>query len=71
VYVVSNDYNAVSVIDGVSNTVTAIVPVGGGPQGVAVDAVRGTVYVANDGDGTVTVIDGASNTVTATVPVAR
>ena len=50
-------------------TVTATIPVGSGPDGVAVDPAAGTVYVTNYGDGTVSVIDAATNTVTATIPV--
>ena len=50
-------------------TVTATIPVGAVPDGVAVDPAAGTVYVANDDDNTVSVIDAATNTVTATIPV--
>ncbi len=53
-------------------TVTATIPVGSTPFGVAADPVTGTVYVTNrnnGGDGTVSVIDAATNTVTATIPV--
>jgi YVTN family beta-propeller protein len=59
--------NMVSVIDGATRTVTATVPAGANPRGVAVDPDTHTVYVANY-DGTVSVIDGATRTVTATVP---
>ena len=51
--------------------VTATVPVGKGPVGVAVDPGTHTAYVANTGDGTVSVIDGSTRTVTATVPVGK
>ena len=60
--------NTVSVIDGSTHTVTATVPVGSWPGGVAVDSSTHTVYVAN-WDRTVSVIDGSTRTVTATVPV--
>jgi YVTN family beta-propeller protein len=36
------------------------IPVGNGPQGVAVNPLTDTVYVSNGGDGTVSVIDGAT-----------
>ena len=48
--------------------VTATIPVGIGPFGVAVN-LFGTVYVANNGSGTVSVIRGRTGTVTATIPV--
>ncbi len=56
-------------------TVTATIPVGTSPFGVAVDPAAGTVYVTNrnsDGTvsaGTVSVIDAATRAVTATIPV--
>jgi YVTN family beta-propeller protein len=50
-------------------TVTATIPVGAYPEGVAADPVAGTVYVTNTGDNTVSVIDAATSTVTATIPV--
>ena len=60
-----------SVIDGSTHTVTATVPVGKLPLGVAVDPGTHTVYVTNDEDDTVSVIDGSTHTVTATVPVGK
>src|SRR5207249_12237544 len=59
----------VSVIDTPRNTVTATVPVGLFPFGVAVTPDGAHVYVANQGGGNVSVIATASNTVTATVTV--
>jgi YVTN family beta-propeller protein len=56
VYVTTLDANTVSVIDASTRTVTATVPVGQNPQGVAVDPGTHTVYVANR-DGTVSVIE--------------
>ena len=58
-----------SVIDAATNTVTATIPVGSGPGGVAVDPAAGTVYVTNADAGTVSVIDAATSAVTATIPV--
>ena len=60
-----------SVIDASTRTVTATVPVGKDPDGVAVDPGTHTVYVTNFGDDTVSVIDGSTRTVTATVPVGK
>ena len=58
-----------SVISGRTNTVTATIPVGSGPFGVAADPKTGTIYVTNAFDNTVSVISGRTNTVTATIPV--
>jgi YVTN family beta-propeller protein len=49
--------------------VTATIPVGSGPGGVAVDSAARTVYVTNGGSGTVSVIDEVTGTVTATIAV--
>ncbi|WP_459561292.1 YncE family protein [Mycobacterium kiyosense] len=46
----------VSVINPTTNTVTATIPVGSSPYGVAIDPVTGAVYVANFQSGTVSVI---------------
>jgi len=71
-YITNLDASTVSVIDTTSNTVTATIPVGSGPLGVAVTPDGSTVYVANEAQGTVagtvSVIATASNTVTATIP---
>ena len=58
-----------SVIDAATRTVTATIPVGTDPVGVAADPAAGTVYVTNNGDSTVSVIDAATSAVTATIPV--
>ena len=52
-----------------SATVTLTIPVGDGPQGIAVNPITSMVYVANRDDGTVSLIDGKTNSVTATIPV--
>ena len=61
-------HDTVSVISGRTNTVTATIPVGSGPFGVAANPKTGTIYVTNF-DNTVSVINGRTNTVTATIPV--
>jgi YVTN family beta-propeller protein len=72
-YVLNQADDTVSVIDTATNTVTATIPVGSGPLGVAVHPTGSTVYVTNQGGGTNTdtlaVIDSATNTVTTYVPV--
>ncbi len=65
----ANDDGTVSVINGRTNTVTATIPVGGVPFGVAVDPKTNTIYVTNHFSDTVSVISGRTNTVTATIPV--
>jgi len=68
-YVINVNDNTVSVIDTVSNTVVATIPVGGFPDGVATTPDGTHAYVTNAFDSTVSVIDTASNTVVATIPV--
>jgi YVTN family beta-propeller protein len=51
-YVTNGGDNTVSVIATATNTVTATIPVGAGPGGVAVSPDGNTVYVANGGDNT-------------------
>jgi len=51
------------------NTVTATIPVGSGPNGVAVNPIAPYAYVANYGSNTVSVINTSTNTVTATIHV--
>ena len=50
-------------------TVTATIPVGSSPGGVAADPKTNTIYVADFLDNTVSVISGRTDTVTATIPV--
>jgi YVTN family beta-propeller protein len=50
-------------------TVTATIPVGNTPTGIAVNQRTNTVYVTNEIGGTVSVIDGRTDTVTTTIPV--
>ena len=47
--------------------VVKTIPVGNGPQGVAIDSVDDTVYVTNTNSNTMSVIDGVSATVVSTV----
>jgi YVTN family beta-propeller protein len=68
-YITNNGANTVSVIDTATNRVTATVPVGSEPAGVAVTPDGSKVFVANLDSNTVSVIDTATNGVTATVPV--
>ena len=51
--------------------VTATIPVGRFPVGVAVNPRTDTIYVANANSGTVSVISGRTNTVVATIRVGR
>jgi len=63
------NYGTVTVINTATNKVTATVPVGSYPVGVAVTPDRTKVYVANTDSDTVSVIDTATNTVISTVDV--
>jgi DNA-binding beta-propeller fold protein YncE len=51
----------VSMIDVLTNTVTATVDVGSRPEGITVNPDTDNAYVANGGDGTVSVIDPRRN----------
>ena len=65
----SKNSGAVSVYDESVGLVTAAIPVGDSPSGVAVDSTTGAVYVAESDSGAVSIIDGATNKVVAKVPV--
>lgn len=66
-YITNHDSNSVSVIDASTNSVTATIPVGNGPSGIAVDVLGRRAYAANSNDGTISVIDTATNSVMATI----
>ena len=66
-YITNATSNTVSVIDTASDTVTATVPVGNGPTGVAINPAGTRVYVANLLSSNVSVLNTATNTVIATV----
>src|SRR5207245_8581547 len=68
IYVVNQNSNSVTVIDGATYGVSATVTAGTSPSAVALNPLTNKVYVANSGSNNVTVINGADNT-TATVTV--
>jgi YVTN family beta-propeller protein len=68
-YVLNPGRDMVSVLDTATNALTATIPVGRFPRGVAVRPDGRRVYVTNYDDATVSVIDGGTNSVVATVPV--
>ena len=61
------DTGTVFVIDTATDNLTAVVPVGGWPESVAVNSAGTKVYVATGFDPTVSIIDTATNTVSNTV----
>ena len=61
--------HTVSVIDTITNTVIATIPVGTAPNQLAVTPGGTRAYVANQGSNTVSVINTATNAVITTVPV--
>ncbi len=64
IYVVNQNSNSVTVIDGASNSIIANVGVGASPYAVAINAVTNKIYIANhSANGTVTVVDGQNNPV--------
>jgi len=66
--VASGYAGTVSVINQASNLVTATIPVGSWPAGVAVNPLTNTIYVTNYGGPSLSIINGATNVVTATIP---
>ena len=68
-YITNDGSNTVSVINLATNAVTATIPVGSHPRGVAVSPSGIRVYVANYGSHDVSVIDSAANAVITTIPV--
>ena len=74
-YVNNQGDNTVSAINLKTGAVSAPIPVGANPGGLAVSPDGKHVYVANPGDsmaaGTVSVIDTATGTVSATIPVGK
>src|SRR5262252_5455382 len=62
-YITNRNSNTVSVIDTVTNTVIATIPVGLSPFGVTVSLDGSKVYFVNSNTNTVSVIDTAMNTV--------
>ena len=69
IYVTNQTTSTVSVVDPATNAIIATIPVGPGPEGIAVTPDGSKVYVANSFSDTVSVIDTATNTVVATVTV--
>jgi YVTN family beta-propeller protein len=65
VYITNSVNNTVSVIDIATKNVTATVPAGSHPFGVAVTPNGANVYVANQNSNNVSAIDTATNNVTA------
>jgi YVTN family beta-propeller protein len=66
-YVTNNQSNNVSVIDTATNTVTATIPVGKQPSGIALSPDGSRVYVMNTGENTISVVDTAANKVASTI----
>ncbi|HEX4224873.1 MAG TPA: glycoside hydrolase domain-containing protein, partial [Pseudonocardiaceae bacterium] len=68
-YVSNYSDNTVTPVDRANNTAGPVIPVGSGPDGVAVTPNGSEVYVANNNSNNVSVISTATNQVIATVPV--
>jgi YVTN family beta-propeller protein len=63
IYAVNSNDNTVTVVDGVTNTVTATVSTDVQPDCIAINPLTNMIYVGNQNNatGTITVIDGATN----------
>ena len=68
-YIANSLSNNVSVINTVTNTVIATIPVGSSPYGVAASPDGSKVYVSNSGSNNVSVISTATNALTGMIPV--
>ncbi|HEY3825148.1 MAG TPA: YncE family protein, partial [Bryobacteraceae bacterium] len=69
VYVPVRNQGKLSVVNTVTNAITASIPVGATPVAAAINSAGTRVYVCNNGSSTVSVIDTSNNIVVATVPV--
>ncbi|MNN47414.1 hypothetical protein D3C81_1618320 [compost metagenome] len=69
IYVTNHFLEVVSVIDGITNTVIATIPVGDNPVGLEVNSASNKVYVANSISSNVYIINSLTNTVDNIVPV--
>jgi len=67
VYVINEDDNTVSVIDGVKNSVIATIPVGKWPHYIAIDPSGHYAYVTNGESNSVTVLNTTTNQVVSTI----
>jgi YVTN family beta-propeller protein len=67
VYVVNEDDNTVSVIEGITNSVIATIPVGKWPHYIAIDQSGQYAYVTNGESNSVTVLDTTNNRVVSTI----
>lgn len=66
---IASDNNTVSVVNIITNSIVATIPVGKNPVGVSVSADGSRVYITNSLSNTVSVINTATNAVIATLPV--
>jgi YVTN family beta-propeller protein len=62
-----NPHGIVTVIDTTTDAITATIPIGQTPQGIAISPTGSLAYAANFDDNDVSVIDTATNTVTGTI----
>jgi YVTN family beta-propeller protein len=67
IYVANFNGNTVSVIDGLTNTVTTTIRIDTSPSHIEVNPETNKIYVANNYHKTVSVIDGATNILTTTI----
>ena len=71
IYVANGHANSVSVIDAASETLTATIPVGKRPWGIAITPDGRRLYTANGLSDDVSVIDTATLKVIATIPAGK
>ncbi|MEZ5671043.1 MAG: YncE family protein [Thiotrichaceae bacterium] len=71
VYVANTGSDNVSVIDTSNNSVSATIPGGVAPNGLAINPLGTRAYVTNNGSGNLSVLDVSNNNIVATVPVGQ
>jgi YVTN family beta-propeller protein len=67
IYTIHSDFDTISVIDPITDSIVANIPVAHSPLGISINPITNTAYVTNSGSGTVSVIDGKTYKVITTM----
>jgi YVTN family beta-propeller protein len=69
IYAMCFDSNVLTVIDGISGSLTAKIEVGKDHRGIAIDPISKKIFVANSGSNSISVVDEQSNKVVDTIKI--